>query len=239
MTTGSSVRTTTILTDSTLAGAQKTTELITTFQPRHQIRAWRHRCSGNSLLITQTSIEIRVIRSVSSPMINLLLETRATTRYSWRYRFFKLRTLVALQESGEYIGIDVLRSQSLGISRSSGTSTPCKKTLPTCLSSFFVRGDTRSGLSSAWSRAEYHRQPRDGRATICAISLHINNEFAQGRCIAFHDTRCDGATPRRYRGWRCQRCLLTPNSAVGCAFASTPLLLTPVRSHLWESVSAL
>ena len=87
MTTPSGVGTRTILTDSTLAGALKTTELITTSQPRHQIRAWRHRCSGNSLLITQTSIEIRVIR------IHPLLERWATMRYSRSYRSLYRRTL--------------------------------------------------------------------------------------------------------------------------------------------------
>ena len=97
--------------------------------------------------------------------------------------------MVALQECGEYIDDDVVRSQFTGISRSSRTGTPAKKTLPACLSSFFAGRDTRSGLSSAGWRAEYRRQPLDGRATLCAMILHIKNEFAKRRCIAFNFMR--------------------------------------------------
>ena len=42
-----------------------------------------------------------------------------------------------------------------------------------------LREGTRSGLSSAGWRAEYRRQPLDGRATLCAMILHIKNEFFQ------------------------------------------------------------
>ena len=169
--------------------------------------------------------------SVSSPMIHFLLELWATTRFHNIF-FKKKKTQWSPSRNLVNTSIMVLRSHLTGISSSSGTGTPSKRHYL-----FFAGRVPRSGLSSAGWRAEYRRQPRDGRATLCAITLHINSESAKRQCIAFNFMRMITAVMVQHQvdvvAGNCNGCW-RPSSGVGCGFASTPLLLTLGCSPLWE-----